>query len=77
MNSNTIPTALEFMNQHHEDGEISPQVLIEFAKLHVTAALEAASYNAKAKENPSDYGTGEIWVDKKSILESYSLNNIK
>ena len=51
--------------------------MIEFAKLHVQAALEAAADKAIAKENPSDYGTGEIWVDSSSILKSYSLDNIK
>jgi len=51
--------------------------LIQFAKLHVKASLEAASEQAVAKENPADYGTGEIWVDEKSILNAYPLNNIK
>jgi len=53
----------------------------EFAKLyarhHVKAALKAASENAVAKEDPADYGTGEIWVDEKSILNAYPLDNIK
>jgi anaerobic ribonucleoside-triphosphate reductase len=38
------------------------QVMIEFAKLHVKAALKAAS---------------EKTIDKNSILNSYSLDNIK
>lgn len=50
---------------------------VEFAKLHVKAALEAAAENAQAKENPADYGTGEIWVDKKSILSAYPESNIQ
>lgn len=52
-------------------------IILDFAKLHVQEALKCAAECARAKENPSDYGTGEIWVDKKSILESYSMNNIK
>ena len=31
-------------------------------------ALEDASENATAKEDPADYGTGGIWVDPDSIL---------
>jgi hypothetical protein len=50
---------------------------VKFAKACVQEALIIAADNAVAKENPSDYGTGEIWVDKKSILEAYSLNKIK
>jgi hypothetical protein len=47
------------------------------AKNHVEAALNAAARKARAKENPADYGTGEIWVDKESILKAYPLENIK
>lgn len=46
-------------------------------RLHVQAALEAAAENAEAKEEALDYGTGEIWVDKNSILNAYPLENIK
>ena len=52
-------------------------LLVEFAKLHVRLALEAAAAKAIAKENPSDYGTGEIWVDEESILNSYPENLIQ
>ena len=51
--------------------------MIEFAKIHVQAALEAAADKAEAKENPLDYGCGGIWVDPQSILKSYPLSNIK
>lgn len=53
------------------------QTLIDFAKYHVRNALIEASQNAVAKENPADYGTGEIWVDKQSIINAYPLTNIK
>ncbi len=53
------------------------KAMIEFAKLHVQEALKAAAKRAVAKEDPSDYGTGEIWVDEKSVLNAYPLNNIK
>jgi hypothetical protein len=52
-------------------------LMITFAKLHVQAALQVASETARAKEDPADYGTGEIWVDKQSILSAYPLTNIK
>lgn len=32
-------------------------------------ALEDAAENAVAKDDPSDCGTGEIWVDEQSILK--------
>lgn len=81
-----IPTAEEYfkgeipkhesVSQFMTDGDIFYHAR-EFAKMHVKAALEAASERAVAKENPSDYGTGEIWVDKKSILKAYPETNIK
>lgn len=36
-------------------------------------ALVLASENAVAKENPADYGSGDIWVDKQSILDVEKL----
>ena len=44
-----------------------------FAKMHVTAALKAAS----EKANCSEYMEGEYDVNKDSILNSYPLINIK
>ena len=76
-----IPTAEEFLNSEEyysvSNDYDTQKAMIKFAKLHVEKALEAASEKAIAKENPSDYGTGEIWVDEKSILNAYPLNNIK
>lgn len=71
---NSIPTAEE-MEQSGEY-ESYQQMMIAFAKAHVKAALEAAAEQAKAKENPQDYGSGEIWIDKKSILNAYPENKI-
>lgn len=51
--------------------------MIEFAQFHVKQALLEASYKAQAKENPSDYGTGEIWVDTNSILNAYPDDRIR
>ena len=65
------------------------QVMIEFAKLHVEAALKEASEKAKASLGKDWIRTEEtihpgqlvdtiiIKVDKDSILNSYPLTNIK
>jgi len=47
--------------------------MIEFAKLHVEAALKEASEKAKCIE----YMVGEYTVKKDSILNSYPLNKIQ
>mgnify|MGYP003609893396 CR=1 FL=1 len=60
-------------------------VAIEFAKLHVEAALTAASENADADytvialdENEPNIGDSiEIYVITSSILNAYPLDNIK
>lgn len=75
---NNVPTLSEYWNEKWEkSGWSIEKIIIEFAKLHVKAALEVASEVAVAKENPADYGTGEIWVDKNSILKAYPETNIK
>jgi hypothetical protein len=84
-----IPTAEEFfkssipkyesVSELMTDGDIFYHAK-EFAKLHVEAALKAAAENAETKEEAS-YGVDEIYytrvVDKDSILNAYSLTNIK
>jgi hypothetical protein len=51
--------------------------MIEFAKLHVEAALREASEKATVETEP-DYQGGELSsVDKDSILNAYPLENIK
>ena len=75
-----IPTAEEFLRKNidyvlekdcKEDVE---NAMIEFAKLHVEAALKAASENANTKDVPF---TDDVEVDEDSILNSYSTDNIK
>lgn len=49
-----------------------------FAKLHVEAALKEAS--EKVEFNPGEYISDGHWeqeIDRESILNSYSLDNIK
>jgi hypothetical protein len=87
-----IPTAEEFLNAN-SDYMYSPTTTIdimkEFAKLHVEAALKEASESRCIKmlektwyEYSLEPGTSvlariNITVDKDSILNSYSLTNIK
>lgn len=65
-----IPTALELF----QIGEFTKiqDAMVEFAKLHVEAALKEASKKSKNKE-------GQIidHILTNSILNSYSLDNIK
>jgi len=92
-----IPTAEEFMNLYH--GSTNKHALIEFAKLHVEAALKEASEKAiwdkETREtwfgdtNIDDcdfestdgdgvpYELHKVVINKASILNSYSLDNIK
>ena len=66
-----IPTAQEFLNRD-ESGVFNEvditQAMIEFAKLHVTAALKAAA---------DDYSEGSSDIVHESIINSYPLDNIK
>ena len=78
-----IPTAEEFLEDNLSNptkGWSEKKRLIEFAKLHVEAALKAASENAETEEecgNPYDPEDYYYVVDRDSILNSYPLENIK
>ena len=48
--------------------------MIEFAKIHVEAALKAASEQAYVELDEHDLSCS---LDKNSILNAYSLENIK
>jgi len=73
-----IPTAEEFLESQHEtvpniEFDIR-QVMIEFARMHVEAALKEASEKAGLNMIPTTtFGKNY----RKEILESYSLDNIK
>ena len=89
---NRIPTAEEFaernqydLESHDEGGylgidtKIFAEKLIEFAKLHVEAALKAASEKASLTDFAYEFlqeGAPDA-IDKDTILNSYSLENIK
>ena len=70
-----ILTAEEFILDTIEsmDQQEVERAMIEFAKMHVEAALKAAAENAEV--NIPDYGDYE--VDEESILNAYPLENIK
>ena len=79
-----IPTAEEWLKHFKENaypGTPISECMIEFARNHVIAALEAAS--GKVQLSPelydfvSDSWESGQWFDKKSILTAYPLDNIK
>jgi hypothetical protein len=81
-----IPTAEEFyqnyIEENNHDSHIDiEEMMIEFAKMHVEAALKEASEKAKIKTDYwTDLGGGEheeSTINKNSIKKSYSLDNIK
>ena len=70
-NNNQILTALEFLHKD-ESGVFNEvditQAMIEFAKLHVAAALKAAA---------DDYSEGSSDIVQECIINAYPLDNIK
>jgi hypothetical protein len=82
--SNKIPTAEEFIDLWKNgddwiDPTQLPNLLIEFAKLHCKAQLEAIIKNAAVKTKVYNYGEFDVYhvVDIKSIINGYDLNQIK
>ena len=85
-----IPTAEKYLQGSETYDKDYPTIslydaeqrMIEFAKLHVEAALKEASEKATVTpvdhEEISEGSFRPIWgVDDDSILNSYSLDNIK
>lgn len=79
MKPTEIPTAEEVLNKHMRmcGGWLTTELAViafnEFAKLYVQSALEAAAEKAKI-----DYGLKyDKGINKQSILNAYSLDNIK
>jgi len=74
-------TAKEFVlnqNDGYLAGDYTPnevyRIMIGFAKMHVEAALKAASENTEVICDSSDIFQS---IDEESILNAYPLNNIK
>jgi hypothetical protein len=74
-----IPSAKEFI-ERDESGVYNEvditRAMIEFAKLHVEAALTEASKTTKWKEQITMQGL-QVTIIKSSILNAYPLTNIK
>lgn len=72
-----ITTAQEFLIQKRTVKNNDEQMMIEFAKMHVTEALKQASekIKMKAKKNIHELDMCDNWmeVDKQSILNAYPL----
>lgn len=89
-NQYNVPSVEEFINMHGSINTWYDEVadesvversafemaLIEFAKIHVEAALKAASENVKWKEQITMQGL-QITIIKSSILNAYNSSNIK
>jgi len=75
-----IPTAEEFLRGKPFSVQAIHQHMVEFAKLHVEAALKAASDMPLKSEPPCVLAYCECpdySVDCDSILNAYPLTNIK
>ena len=77
------PTAEEYIKQHPyidsflssaQGYDVLTRFMKEFAKIHVEAALKEASEKAEVYADEGGYSE---FVDEQSILNSYSLDNIK
>lgn len=67
---------VDYLKDNPEEADDYSEKIIRFAKLHVEAALKAAAENAVTKYiNPRI--NEDIDIDKDSILNAYSLTNIK
>jgi hypothetical protein len=76
---NNIPTAEQWLEHFEENaypGTSISECMIEFAKLHVEAALTEASKTTKWKEQITMQGL-QVTIIKSSILNAYPLTNIK
>lgn len=78
-----MTTAKELFDKMLEENNecTSTEMMVEFAKIHVTEALKQASEKAEIEteyENPVNPSMGSFEVvDKTSILDAYSLDNVK
>ena len=76
-------TAKELFDEMLKENDecTSTEMMVEFAKMHVQEALKQASEKAELEteyENPVNPSMGSFEVvDKCSILDAYSLDNVK
>lgn len=80
--SNTIPTADVWLDAFGSDADEMyykssvQEAMIEFAKLHVEAALKASAEKAEL-EYDSFHKDADPWINRDSILSAYPLDQIK
>ena len=76
---NPMPTAEEFYKSIVGESPVgyTEEAMIEFAKLHVEMALKEASDKAELKYRINDISCNDKILNKNSILNAYSLTNIK
>jgi len=67
---NKIPTAEQFLKEKGINNKLIEDILVEFAKLHVKAALESA---AKKCDNEIE----KDFINDELILNAYPESNIK
>lgn len=72
-----IATAEEFLKGCPPEKKEIQTKLIEFAKLHVEAALKAASRKVRMYQGDSMARYSGEEIDKSTILSAYPLTNIK
>lgn len=70
-------TAKQLFYKLVEKAEVTTytEMMIEFAKYHVTEALKKASEKASLK--CGEYSSDDFYIDTDSILNAYPLSNIK
>ena len=76
---NKIPTAEEFTNRPFGQGRDTQTLMIEFAKLHVEAALREANESAFITNHKATLDDDRVYkkIDENSILNAYPLTLIK
>jgi hypothetical protein len=71
------PDEVNFWYETDGHAQQSVNIMIEFAQMHVEAALRQAAHESQCY-NKSKFPGDENWVvDIESILNSYPLDNIK
>lgn len=72
-----MKTAKEFLKSEFCDHLTEEGRAIEFAKLHVKQALEAANKKGKIYNYDGEIDDKNHYINEESILNSYPLSNIK
>ena len=70
---------ISFEDYHGSTVDTVPSIMVNFAKYHVTKALEEVYKNAKIIDHIPTESDDRVYkkISKKSILKGYPLKNIK